>query len=324
MNRSNNRNRDSRPQRKYSDNSNSEDNGSIEQEVQNKKRGGKRDSYSSGSDSRGNSKSRSRSRSNSRSASRSEERNNRRGPPARREGEECSELFVRNLPWKADEKVIADYFSKFGEVSNVKILYNRETGKPKGIGFVEFASRSDAENAISNADDLELDGRKLEVSFSNQKEQNNNNRGRDAGNRDRERGNRDFKRRDNSGNESNTVFVGNLGFKTSEDTIRSLFEDCGSIQDIRIAKTPEGKSKGFCHVEFESNDAASRAMKKNGENIDGRDIRIDYSSPRQAGGNFNRGDRGFGGRGGNFRGGNSNLKLFFIIPQILFFFKFFD
>lgn len=308
MNRSRNSNNKSqkRDSRKYS-NSVSEEQSDNDRQPQ-RNRGARRDSPSE-------SKSVSRSRSRSQSESNDRPRGGQRQQaPPRKSGDDCSELFVRNLPWKADEESISDFFSKFGKVQNVKILYNRDTGKAKGIGFVEFASKDDAQNAIDSGADLELDGRKLEVSFSNQKEERSN----DRGGNDRDSG-RDRRRDDSRQNaESNTLFVGNLDFKTSEGTIRDFFDDCGGIVDVRIAKTPEGKNKGFCHVEFENTDSAVKAMKKAGENIDGRDIRLDYSSQRQGGGNR---ERSFGGSRGGFRGGNSKLAFLFLIYFV--FFKFF-
>jgi len=304
-------------------NSGSEDHSDSERKPQ-KSRTSRRDSPS---------ESKSVSRSRSRSRSESGERPSRGAPKQqvqRKTGEDCSELFVRNLPWKADEESISDYFSKYGKVQNVKILFNRETGKAKGIGFVDFATREEAQNAINNAADLELDGRKIEVSFSNQKEQRSDDRGgnrdsgRDSGrdNRDSRGGDRRDTRRDDrpKNAESNTLFVGNLDFKTSEGTIRDFFDDCGGIVDVRIAKTPEGKNKGFAHVEFDNTDAASKAMKKAGENIDGRDIRLDFSAQRQAGGDR---DRSFGGgsRGG-FRGGSSKkiFKFFYFLAKNYFYY----
>lgn len=62
------------------------------------------------------------------------------------------------------------------------------------------------------------------------------------------------------GGESNTLFVGNLGFKTHEGTIRSFFSDCGEISAVRIALNEEGRAKGFAHVQFESPAAAKKAL----------------------------------------------------------------
>merc|ERR1711957_1042528 len=187
----------------------------------------RRDSRSSG---RAHKKHSRRERSNSRSRSRSE----------KSDKDQCSELFVRNLPWKADEQVVSEYFSKFGKVENVKILYDRQTGKAKGIGFVNFASRSDAENTISNGDDLEIDGRKVEVNYSNQRKERPSFGGRDDRRGDDRRDDRrgDDRREERAPNpESKCIFVGNLSFKTDEGSIRDFFDGCGNIDDVRVANS---------------------------------------------------------------------------------------
>ena len=186
-----------------------------------------------------------------------------------------SELFVKNLSYNSNEKSLKSFFSKYGTVTNVKLL-KRDDGKLKGIGF---SSRKEAQKAIDDADNLECDGRKINVSFSNEKpssrddgnfKQRSNDRGNDRGGNDRG-GNRDS---------GNTVFMGNLSFKTTEESIKKFFRDSGKVADIRIAKTPEGKMKGFCHVEFEDNEGATKACQKNGEELDERQVRIDMSRPQ--------------------------------------------
>ena len=73
----------------------------------------------------------------------------------------------------------------------------------------------------------------------------------------------------------------------------------------------EGRPKGFAHVEFDTPEAAKSALELNGGDLDGRQLRLDLSTPSRRGGGFgggfgggNRGDRGGrGGRGGFDRGG---------------------
>ena len=200
-------------------------------------------------------------------------------------GGEHSELFVKNMSYDSSEKSLKSFFSKYGTVTNVKIL-KRDDGKSKGIGFVGFSSRKEAQSAIDDAENLNCDGRTVQVSYSNEKkpdrggdrggyQQRGNDRGGDRGG---DRGDRGGSR---GGNDSgNTVFMGNLSFKTSEDSIRKFLRDCGKIADIRIAKNPDGKMKGFCHVEFEDNDAANSAVQKNGQDLDERQVKIDMSRPQ--------------------------------------------
>jgi len=75
------------------------------------------------------------------------------------------------------------------------------------------------------------------------------------------------------------------------------------VADIRIAKQPDGKSKGFCHVDFESRDALENALKKQGDELDGRVVKIDESKSRGSGGSGGSGGRGGGRDGGGYRGG---------------------
>lgn len=101
-----------------------------------------------------------------------------------------------------------------------------------------------------------------------------------------------------------TIFIGNLSFKTIESTIEDFFSDCGKVLAVRIAKQYDGTNKGFCHVDFEDEESVENALKKNGEELDGRNIKVDKTLPR----NNNSDRRGGYGQGrdrdrGGFRGG---------------------
>ena len=100
---------------------------------------------------------------------------------------------------------------------------------------------------------------------------------------------------------SSTLFVGNLSFDVSEDTVWSFFNDYG-VKSVRLPTDRDtGRPKGFGYVEFEDVDGAKKAFEaSNGADIEGRSIRLDYSQPRDSSGG-GRGGRGFGDRGG--RGG---------------------
>lgn len=79
---------------------------------------------------------------------------------------------------------------------------------------------------------------------------------------------------------ANTIFCGNIGFNTQEQTIWDFFGGCGTIAKVRIAMGEDGRARGFCHVEFENPAHAADAMKLNGQEIDGRAVRLDLSAPR--------------------------------------------
>jgi nucleolin len=224
----------------------------------------------------------------------------------------CSELFLKNLSWNTNDDMIREFFGNYGEVTNVKVLFDRNTGKARGLGFVEFSKRSEAQSALNDLANLVVDGRQLTATFSDQKPENNNSQGGFRQNNNNNGFNNNRGGSSNYGGEKFTAFVGNLGFKTNENSVKKFFQDCGSVTDVRIAKNEEGRSKGFCHVDFDSAEAVEKAKSKAGQELDGREIRVDASTPRQGGGNrggsFQRGGRGGfrGGRGGGRGGFNSD------------------
>lgn len=65
------------------------------------------------------------------------------------------------------EEQIIDIFSRVGQVNNFRLVHDKETGKPKGFGFLEFADPDNAAAAVRNLNDHDVMGRKLRVDWSN-------------------------------------------------------------------------------------------------------------------------------------------------------------
>jgi RNA recognition motif-containing protein len=73
-------------------------------------------------------------------------------------------LYVGNLPFTADETQIRDLFAQSGRtVSEVKLVTDRDTGRPRGFGFVEMGSSEDADGAIRDLNGRDFGGRALTV-----------------------------------------------------------------------------------------------------------------------------------------------------------------
>ena len=115
---------------------------------------------------------------------------------------------------------------------------------------------------------------------------------------------------------SNRLYVGNLSFNTSEDTLRDAFGHFGEVTDVRIVTDREtGRSRGFAFVTMADPSNASQAMSQlNGAMIDGRDLRVSEAEERQQGGSVGRGGFGGGGRGfgggGGYGGGGGRGRSF--------------
>jgi cold-inducible RNA-binding protein len=97
------------------------------------------------------------------------------------------------------------------------------------------------------------------------------------------------------------IFVGNLSFNSTEETIRGLFERYGVVNSARIMTDRDtGRSRGFAFVEMENEGEADQAITAlNGSALDGRSINVNEARPKPDRGS------GFGGGGGNrsFGGG---------------------
>jgi cold-inducible RNA-binding protein len=73
-------------------------------------------------------------------------------------------LYVGNLSYSATENELRDMFSQYGAVESVAVITDRDTGRSKGFGFVEFANDAEANAAIAGLNGKEVSGRALTVS----------------------------------------------------------------------------------------------------------------------------------------------------------------
>ena len=103
------------------------------------------------------------------------------------------------------------------------------------------------------------------------------------------------------------LYVGNMSYSTTEDDLRNLFQQAGTVVSVAVIKDREsGRPKGFAFVEMSNQAEAQKAIEMfNGRNLGDRDLRVSIAQPREERGGFN--DRGSGHsrrppqRGGNKR-----------------------
>ena len=79
-------------------------------------------------------------------------------------------LYVGNLPFSADENAVRELFAQDGrEVTEVKLITDRDTGRPRGFGFVEMGNSEHADTAISTLNGYSMDGRDLTVNVAKER-----------------------------------------------------------------------------------------------------------------------------------------------------------
>ena len=87
-------------------------------------------------------------------------------------------LFVGSISWDANEEDLRKLFSTFGELKEVHIAKDRETGKSRGFAFIKFSSLKDGQKAVKELDGTEFHGRKISVQESNESRGGSGNRRR--------------------------------------------------------------------------------------------------------------------------------------------------
>lgn len=260
-------------------------------------------------------------RSRSRSPDRSPGRDHNGGPPSSppRESHGASngasgdasavKLYIGNIDYGTDDQRLRQTFEKYGTITDAFVPTERESRRPRGFGFVTFARREDAEKAMQELDNTELDGRTIRISESRPRSTNSG----------------PFNA---AGAADVKLFVGNLSFETETEKIRTLFSTVGDVKDCYMpTDRSSNRPRGFAFVTMTANDAEDAMKRLTGEDIDGRAIRIEEaggksSRPREDGfrggyggdrgggyGDRDRGgyggDRGYGGRGGGRDYGDS-------------------
>lgn len=190
------------------------------------------------------------------------------GPPA-----QGSKLYIGNLPFNVDSESLAGVFSEVAEVDQVDVIYDRETGRSRGFGFVTMATTEGAEAAISRLDGSELGGRMLRVNFPVPK---GGEVPRSAG-----RGERGPRPAGSPG-AGNKLYIGNLSWNCDDYGLADLFTDFGSVLEAKVVMDREtGKSRGFGFVTFNSAAEANEAVSRmDGQEVDGRQLRVNVAEDR--------------------------------------------
>lgn len=94
-----------------------------------------------------------------------------------------------------------------------------------------------------------------------------------------------------------TLYVGNVPWSTTEDAVRELFSQHGTVHSVRwITDRDTGRFRGFCFIEMDDANADAAIAALNGQDLDGRALRVNEAQERRSGG-------GGGRRGGSYGGG---------------------
>ncbi|XP_062354823.1 nucleolin [Cinclus cinclus] len=186
-------------------------------------------------------------------------------------------LFLKNLPYRLTEDEIREVFENALEV---RIVMNKD-GNSKGMAYVEFKTEAEANKALEEKQGTEIEGRAVVIDFTGEKSQQEHHKG-----------------------EPKTLIVNNLSYAATEETLQEVFKKASSI---KVPQNNQGRPKGYAFVDFATAEDAKEALNSyNNTEIEGRTIRLEFSTPSWQKGNTNA--RG-GGGGGGF---NQQSKTLFV------------
>lgn len=78
-------------------------------------------------------------------------------------------IYVGNLPWQVDDSQLVQMFSEHGKVVDARVVYDRDTGRSRGFGFVTMASQAELDDAIAALDGQSVEGRALRVNVAEER-----------------------------------------------------------------------------------------------------------------------------------------------------------
>ncbi|WCJ22494.1 RNA-binding (RRM/RBD/RNP motifs) family protein [Euphorbia peplus] len=164
-----------------------------------------------------------------------------------------SEVFIGGLPKDVSEEDLRDLCEPIGEVFEVRLVKDKDTGESKGFAFVQFTSKEAAQKAIEDLHSKELKGKTLRCSLSETK---------------------------------NRLFIGNIPKSWTEDEFRKVIEEVGpGVDIIDLIKDPQNSSRnrGFAFVLYYNNACAdySRQKMSNGSfKLEGNTPTISWADPK--------------------------------------------
>jgi len=163
-------------------------------------------------------------------------------------------LYVGNLDDAVHEEQLFSHFSKYGPLHSIKIVKDRNTGKSRGFGYVNFLNMKDAETARMIAQ-YELIGRKpiriLHKGDPKQKTEAN-------------------------------LFVKNIDPNVTFKELHNHFSTAGTVMSVKIAYNSDGKNLGYGYVQFDKPEDATKAIQSlNGTKLKEQEIAVEKFMPKQ-------------------------------------------
>lgn len=166
---------------------------------------------------------------------------------------DINKMFIGGLNWETTEDNLRDYFSKYGTVTEVKIMRDGNTGRSRGFGFLSFENASSVDEVVKTQHIL--DGKVIDPKRAIPREE-----------------------QDKTGK----IFVGGIGPDVRPKEFEEFFSQWGSIIDAQLMLDKDtGRSRGFGFITYDTPDAVDRVCQNKFIEFKGKKIEIKRAEPRQ-------------------------------------------
>lgn len=147
--------------------------------------------------------------------------------------DKSSTLFVGSLAWAVDDDKLYEAFCQFNGLLGARVVTDKNTGRSRGFGYVDFGSPETAAEALEAMNGTSLEGRGMNIDFAASRSNNNDS------NNFRERATERAKaHHDRVSPESETLFAGNLPFEVDDQTVREFFAEICEVVSVRLPTDP--------------------------------------------------------------------------------------
>ncbi|XP_004677061.1 PREDICTED: RNA-binding protein 28 [Condylura cristata] len=184
-------------------------------------------------------------------------------------------LFVSRLPPSARSEQLEELFSQVGPVKQCFVVTEKGSKECRGFGYVTFSMLEDVQRACKEITTFE--GCKISVTVAKKKLRS---KSREKG----ENGNSKSPKKEPKPKKAKVadkkarLIIRNLSFKCSEDDLKTVFVQYGTVLEVNIPRKPDGKMRGFAFVQFKNLLEAGKALKSmNMKEIKGRTVAVDWA-----------------------------------------------
>ncbi|CAH0373258.1 unnamed protein product [Pelagomonas calceolata] len=185
-------------------------------------------------------------------------------PPTPTNGDEVKSVFCTNLAWAIDDDAIKAHFSDAGDILRIKWIEDRDTGKFKGMGVLEFADAATASKAVEMKNETEVLGRTMYCRLDKPKPKSD----------------RPVRQPKAKPEGCCKLYCGNLSYDIDDAALRAFFEPL-ALSAIRwVTDRETGDFKGCGFAEFASTEDADQAFLKQGQVLMSRPVRLDWAEDK--------------------------------------------